>query len=52
MSPDEQEQAELVERARKLFAGPIAFQLSAPALKFLPVADVPEVAFAGRSNVG
>ena len=52
MSPDEQEQAELVERARKLFAGPIAFQLSAPALKFLPEADVPEVAFAGRSNVG
>jgi GTP-binding protein len=52
LSPDEQEQAELVERARKLFAGPIAFQLSAPALKFLPEADVPEVAFAGRSNVG
>jgi GTP-binding protein len=52
LSPEEQEQAELVERARKLFAGPIAFQLSAPALKFLPEADVPEVAFAGRSNVG
>lgn len=52
MSPEELEQAELVERARKLFAGPIEFLLSAPALKFLPEPDVPEVAFAGRSNVG
>lgn len=41
-----------IEAARKLFAGPIAFQLSAPKLEFLPPADVPEVAFAGRSNVG
>lgn len=40
------------ERARKLFAGPIAFLKSAPALKHLPDAAVPEVAFAGRSNVG
>jgi GTP-binding protein len=40
------------ERARKLFAGPIAFLKSAPELKFLPDPDVPEVAFAGRSNVG
>ena len=44
--------AELAERARKLFAGPIAFLKSAPALQFLPDPDVPEVAFAGRSNVG
>jgi GTP-binding protein len=43
---------ELEERARKLFAGPIAFLKSAPELKFLPDAEVPEVAFAGRSNVG
>ena len=43
---------ELTERARKLFAGPITFLKSAPELKFLPDADVPEVAFAGRSNVG
>jgi GTP-binding protein len=43
---------ELAERARKLFAGPIEFLKSAPGLKFLPHADVPEVAFAGRSNVG
>ncbi len=43
---------ELEERARKLFAGPIDFLKSAPELKFLPDADVPEIAFAGRSNVG
>jgi GTP-binding protein len=50
MSDDGRE--ELEERARKLFAGPIAFLKSAPELKFLPDAEVPEVAFAGRSNVG
>jgi GTP-binding protein len=44
--------AELAERARKLFSGPIAFVKSAPELKFLPDPDVPEIAFAGRSNVG
>lgn len=43
---------ELAERARKLFAGPVTFVKSAPELKFLPNADVPEIAFAGRSNVG
>jgi GTP-binding protein len=41
-----------LETARRLFAGPIAFLKSAPALKFLPDGSVPEVAFAGRSNVG
>ena len=40
------------ERARKLFAGPVAFLKSAPGLQFLPDPKVPEVAFAGRSNVG
>ena len=44
--------AALVERARRLFAGPITFLKSAPALKFLPDPDVPEIAFSGRSNVG
>lgn len=44
--------SEAAERARKLFAGPITFLKSAPELKFLPNADVPEIAFAGRSNVG
>ena len=43
---------ERAERARKLFSGPINFLKSAPELKFLPDMDVPEVAFAGRSNVG
>ena len=43
---------EAIEAARKTFAGPIAFLKSAPALHFLPDPQVPEVAFAGRSNVG
>ncbi|MGL6043309.1 MAG: ribosome biogenesis GTP-binding protein YihA/YsxC [Sandaracinobacteroides sp.] len=46
------ETGERLEAARKLFAGPIEFQLSAPKLEFLPPAVLPEVAFAGRSNVG
>jgi GTP-binding protein len=40
------------ERARKLFSGPVTFLKSAPKLEFLPDPDVPEIAFAGRSNVG
>jgi GTP-binding protein len=43
---------ELAERARRLFAGPIEFLKSAPELQFLPDPQVPEIAFAGRSNVG
>nr|WP_221236802.1 ribosome biogenesis GTP-binding protein YihA/YsxC [Novosphingobium taihuense] len=42
----------MVEQARLLFAGRVEFIKSAPALKFLPDPDVPEIAFAGRSNVG
>jgi GTP-binding protein len=45
-------ESDLAERARKLFAGPTTFLKSAPELKFLPDPDVPEIAFAGRSNVG
>ncbi|HQS69061.1 MAG: YihA family ribosome biogenesis GTP-binding protein [Novosphingobium sp. 28-62-57] len=45
-------QAEMIEQARLLFAGRVEFIKSAPALKFLPDPDVPEIAFAGRSNVG
>lgn len=41
-----------IETARKIFSGPITFLKSAPDLKFLPDAEVNEVAFAGRSNVG
>lgn len=37
---------------RRVFSGPIAFLKSAPELRFLPEPTVPEVAFAGRSNVG
>ncbi len=40
------------EEARRLFAGRIEFLKSAPSLQFLPDPDVPEIAFAGRSNVG
>ena len=43
---------EAIEAARKIFAGPVAFLKSAPALEHLPDPDVPEIAFAGRSNVG
>ncbi len=49
---DEAIKAELIERARLLFAGRIEFLKSAPALKFIPDPDFPEIAFAGRSNVG
>ncbi len=49
---DDARHEELVEAARKLFAGPIAFLKSAPTLQYLPDPSVPEVAFAGRSNVG
>jgi GTP-binding protein len=46
------EQDSVEEQARKLFAGPVTFLKSAPALQHLPPQDLPEVAFAGRSNVG
>jgi GTP-binding protein len=48
----EEANKELAERARKLFAGPVAFLKSAPSLQFLPDPEAPEIAFAGRSNVG
>jgi len=46
------DQPDIAERARKLFAGPIDFLKSAPQLQHLPDPTVPEIAFAGRSNVG
>jgi GTP-binding protein len=46
------EDADLAEAARKLFSGPVSFLKSAPELKFLPDPGAPEIAFAGRSNVG
>jgi GTP-binding protein len=39
-------------RGEALFRRPFTFLKSAPALEFLPPADRPEIAFAGRSNVG
>jgi len=46
------DETDIAERARKLFAGPIDFLKSAPQLQHLPDPTVPEIAFAGRSNVG
>lgn len=43
---------DLVERARRIFSGRVEFLKSAPTLKFLPDPDYPEIAFCGRSNVG
>lgn len=43
---------DLIEEARRLFSGRVEFLLSAPSLNFLPEPDYPEIAFAGRSNVG
>ena len=43
---------EALEAARVLFARPVTFMMGAVAIAGLPPADLPEVAFAGRSNVG
>jgi GTP-binding protein len=50
MTPEEE--AERIEAGRLLFAGPIDFERGVPSMEFLPEAGVPEIAFAGRSNVG
>lgn len=42
----------MTEPNTKIFSGPISFLKSAPKLEFLPEPTVPEIAFAGRSNVG
>ncbi len=44
--------AEAIEAARVLFAHPASFLMGAARIDQLPPADLPEVAFAGRSNVG
>jgi len=41
-----------LEAGRLLFAGPVTFERGAADMTHLPDADRPEVAFAGRSNVG
>lgn len=43
---------EELEAARVLFARPAEFLMGAAAIETLPAADLPEVAFSGRSNVG
>jgi len=43
---------EAIEAARVLFAHPVAFLMGAVKMDGLPPADIPEIAFAGRSNVG
>ena len=45
-------EAEWLEAGRLLFAGQIDFERGVVGMEHLPDADLPEVAFAGRSNVG
>src|SRR5262247_3392354 len=49
---DAEAYAEWLEAGRLLFAGPIEFERGVVTLDQLPQGDLPEVAFAGRSNVG
>ena len=49
---NEAERVEWIEAGRLLFAGPIEFERGVPSMEFLPDASLPEVACAGRSNVG
>jgi GTP-binding protein len=44
--------ADHIEAGRLLFARPWTFSLGSPDLDHLPADDRPEIAFAGRSNVG
>jgi len=43
---------EALEAGRLLFAGPVTFERGVVKMDGLPPADLPEIAFAGRSNVG
>jgi GTP-binding protein len=47
-----QDDPERIEAGRLLFAGPIEFERGVVSMDALPDSDLPEVAFAGRSNVG
>ena len=49
---DEAFTPEALEAARVLFARPCEFMMGAAKIEQLPGTDLPEVAFAGRSNVG
>ncbi|MGI9355420.1 MAG: GTPase, partial [Rhizobiaceae bacterium] len=48
----ELEHARLKGIGRKFFAGKWEFIRGVPSMKFLPQEGPPEIAFAGRSNVG
>jgi GTP-binding protein len=48
----EEEHEQRIEAGRLLFAGPIEFERGVVSMDALPDSDLPEVAFAGRSNVG
>ncbi len=52
MNIQEQEQEIDMEPGRRLFAGPCDFMLSVAQIHQLPEAVLPEIALAGRSNVG
>jgi len=49
---NEEEHAEWIEAGRVLFAGPVTFERGVVGMEHLPDATLPEVACAGRSNVG
>lgn len=49
---DKTNNQEYLETGRKLFARPVEFMLSVVSFDKLPAPDLPEICFAGRSNVG
>lgn len=49
---DEADIEDFLEAGRKLFAGQVTFLLGAARLEQVPDVETPEIAFAGRSNVG
>ena len=48
----EEPEKHLLEKGRKLFAGPVEFIKGVVDMSGLPPADLPEVCFSGRSNAG
>jgi GTP-binding protein len=51
-APGAEFDADALEAGRLLFARPVAFRMGVARIDQLPPADRPEIAFAGRSNVG
>jgi len=50
--PTKDQEKSLKQEARALFSGSCTFMTSVASLKTLPPESIPEIAFAGRSNVG